>query len=241
MPSSGRPRGAGSLWAFGLNYSLTGVFYNKTLAAKIGMTTPPTTLAQFDALLAKAKAGGVTPIVQFNGGATGGLLFPLQQLMAVYGAPTPINNWIFQKPGAKIDTPSNLAAATASAAVDQGRLLQHGRERHRLPDDDEQVPARRGSVHVRRRLGVGQPRQADAGQGRLLPDADAQGGREAHRDVCAADVRDRGKGEACRLRGVLLQLDRHQPEGAQDRCRGRRLEPRGPGRACRSRCRSRAP
>ena len=86
MPSSGHPRGAGSLWAFGLNYSLTGVFYNKTLAAKIGMTTPPTTLAQFDALLAKAKAGGVTPIVQFNGGATGGLLFPLQQLMAIYGA-----------------------------------------------------------------------------------------------------------------------------------------------------------
>ena len=111
MPSSGHPRGAGSLWAFGLNYSLTGVFYNKSLAAKIGMTKAPTTLAQFDALLAKAKAGGVTPIVQFNGGATGGLLFPLQQLMGIYGAPTPINNWIFQKPGAKIDTPSNLAAA----------------------------------------------------------------------------------------------------------------------------------
>src|SRR6266516_515079 len=110
MPPSGRPRGTGSLWAFGLNYSLTGVFYNKTLAAKIGMTTPPTTLAQFDALLAKAKANGVTPIVQFNGGATGGLLFPLQQLMAIYGPPTPINNWIFQKAGANINTASNLAA-----------------------------------------------------------------------------------------------------------------------------------
>ena len=66
----------------GLNYSMTGVFYNKTLAAKIGMTTPPATLAEFDALLAKAKAAGITPIVQFNGGATGGLLFPLQDLMA---------------------------------------------------------------------------------------------------------------------------------------------------------------
>ena len=71
----------------GLNYSLTGVFYNKTLAAKIGMTTPPTTLAELDALLAKAKAAGVTPIVQFNGGATGGLLFPLQQLMALLRRP----------------------------------------------------------------------------------------------------------------------------------------------------------
>lgn len=110
MPPSGRPRGTGSLWAFGLNYSLTGVFYNKTLAAKIGMKSPPTTLAQLDALLAKAKNAGLTPIVQFDGGATGGLLFPLQQLMAIYGPPTPINNWIFQKPGANIDTPSNLAA-----------------------------------------------------------------------------------------------------------------------------------
>lgn len=110
MPNSGRPRGTGSLWAFGLNYSLTGVFYNKTLAAQIGMKKPPKTLAEFDALLAKAKSAGITPIVQFNGGATGGLLFPLQQLMAVYGSPGPINDWIFQKPNANIDTPSNRAA-----------------------------------------------------------------------------------------------------------------------------------
>jgi raffinose/stachyose/melibiose transport system substrate-binding protein len=106
---SGSPRGTGPLWAFGVNYSLTGVFYNKSLAAKIGLKVP-TTLAQLDAVLAKAKAAGITPIVQFNGGATGGLLFPLQQLMAAYGPPAPINNWIFDKPGANIDTPSNLAA-----------------------------------------------------------------------------------------------------------------------------------
>lgn len=109
---SGRPRGAGSLWAMGVNFSLTGVFYNKTLAAKVGMTTAPTTLAQLDALLAKAKAAGITPIVQFDGGATGGLLFPLQQLMAAYGPPGPINNWIFNETGANINTQSNLAATT---------------------------------------------------------------------------------------------------------------------------------
>ena len=108
---TGRPRGTGPLWAFGVNYSLTGVFYNKALAAKIGMKVP-TTLAQLDAVLAKAKAAGITPIVQFNGGATGGLLFPLQQLMAAYGPAGPINSWIFNKPGANINTPSNLTAAT---------------------------------------------------------------------------------------------------------------------------------
>src|SRR5690606_3215797 len=88
----------------------TGVFYNKKLAAQVGMTTPPATLAELDDVLEKAKNAGITPIVQFNGGATGGLAFPLQNLMASYGPPGPINDWIFQKPGATIDTPSNLKA-----------------------------------------------------------------------------------------------------------------------------------
>jgi raffinose/stachyose/melibiose transport system substrate-binding protein len=40
-----------------------------------------------------------------------GLAFPLQNLMAAYGPVGPINDWIFQKPDATIDTPSNLLAA----------------------------------------------------------------------------------------------------------------------------------
>ena len=34
---------------------MTGVFYNKELAAQIGMTEAPKTLAELDALMAKAK------------------------------------------------------------------------------------------------------------------------------------------------------------------------------------------
>jgi raffinose/stachyose/melibiose transport system substrate-binding protein len=107
----GRPRGEGALQAMGLNFSVTGVFYNKTLAERIGMTSPPASLAEFDDLLAKAKQANITPIVQFNGGATGGFAFPLQNLMAAYGQPGPINDWIFQKPGATIDTPANRSGA----------------------------------------------------------------------------------------------------------------------------------
>ncbi|MEV4539253.1 ABC transporter substrate-binding protein [Asanoa sp. NPDC049518] len=103
-------RGDGPLYAMGLNFSMTGLFYNKDLAARIGMTQPPATLADLDAVLQKAKDAGITPIDQFNGGATGGLAFPLQNLMTAYGEPGPINDWIFQKPGATIDTPSNLQA-----------------------------------------------------------------------------------------------------------------------------------
>jgi raffinose/stachyose/melibiose transport system substrate-binding protein len=105
-------RGSGSLYAAGLNYSLTGVFYNKKLATQIGMTQPPATVAAFEDLLAKAKAANLQPIMAWNASASGGgLAFPLQQLMAAYGPTQPINDWIFQKSGATIDTPTNLTAA----------------------------------------------------------------------------------------------------------------------------------
>src|SRR3954451_19737640 len=106
--AGGTPRGEVSLYAMGLNFSMTGVFYNKKLAAKIGMSSPPATLADLDDAMAKAKRAGILPIQQCNGGATGGLAFPLQDLMASYGAPGPINDWIFQKDGATIDTPTNV-------------------------------------------------------------------------------------------------------------------------------------
>jgi raffinose/stachyose/melibiose transport system substrate-binding protein len=96
----------------GLNYSLTGIFYNKEQAAQIGMTEPPQTLAEFEDLLAKAKDAGLLPIMQWGSAKSGmGLAFPLQALMASVGPVGPINDWIFQKPGATIDTESNLVAA----------------------------------------------------------------------------------------------------------------------------------
>lgn len=110
VEEGGRPRGTGSLYAMGLNYSMTGVFYNKELAAQLGMTEPPKTLAELDTLMAAAKEAGILPIMQWNKG-TAGLAFPLQNLMGSYGAPEPINDWIFQKEGATINTPDNLEAA----------------------------------------------------------------------------------------------------------------------------------
>ena len=105
-------RGSGSLYAMGLNYSLTGIFYNKELAEQIGMTEPPETLAEFEELLASAKDAGLLPIMQWGSARSGmGLAFPLQALMASVGPVDPINDWIFQKPDATIDTPENLVAA----------------------------------------------------------------------------------------------------------------------------------
>ena len=105
-------RGSGSLYAMGLNYSLTGVFYNKELAAQIGMTEPPATLAEFEDLLAAAKEAGLLPIMQWGSAKSGmGLAFPLQNLMASLGPTDPINEWVFNAEGATIVTDSNLIAA----------------------------------------------------------------------------------------------------------------------------------
>ena len=105
-------RGSGTLYAMGLNYSLTGVFYNKEYAAQIGMTEPPATLAEFEALLAAAKEADLLPIMQWGSARSGmGLAFPLQALMASIGPVQPINDWIYQKPGATIVTEENIEAA----------------------------------------------------------------------------------------------------------------------------------
>ena len=93
----------------GLGYSVTGVFYNKKLASQIGMTQPPATIAEFEELLAKAKTGGVQPIMQFNKN-TAGINFPHQALQNQFGDPTQVADWIFQKPGATFDTPAALKA-----------------------------------------------------------------------------------------------------------------------------------
>ncbi|MBQ1011069.1 extracellular solute-binding protein [Micromonospora sp. M51] len=102
-------RGTGSLFGMGLGYSVTGVFYNKKLASQIGMTQPPATVAEFEQLLAKAKAGGVQPIMQFNKN-TAGINFPHQALQNQFGDPAQVADWIFQKPGATFDTPAALKA-----------------------------------------------------------------------------------------------------------------------------------
>ncbi|MBB5826782.1 ABC transporter substrate-binding protein [Micromonospora carbonacea] len=109
LADGGKVRGSGSLYGLGLGYSVTGVFYNKKLAQQVGMTEPPATVAEFEELLAKAKAAGVQPIVQFNKN-TAGINFPHQALQNQFGDPAQIADWIFQKPGATFDTPAALKA-----------------------------------------------------------------------------------------------------------------------------------
>ena len=237
-------RGAGSLYAAGLNYSLTGVFYNKKLAPQIGMTEPPKTVAEFEDLLAKAKAAGLQPIMQWNAAASGaGLAFPLQQLMAAYGPTAPINDWIFQKSGATIDTPTNVKAAAASASS--------GSRRATSPKDANAIEYTETMSRFGKGEGVfmfdgdwqnaGQPRQGPVRQHRLLRVAAGTDGGCRRGDVGAADLRHRCKGQARGLRRVLPQLGGDQRRGPTGRRDRRRLAIPAVRPTRRSRRRRRAP
>ena len=102
-------RGEGPLYALGVGYSVTGVYYNKDIAAKIGMEEPPATVAELEDAMADADAAGELPIQQFND--IGGAAFPFQALLNQFADPAEVADWIFQKEGATIDTPAAVEAA----------------------------------------------------------------------------------------------------------------------------------
>lgn len=102
-------RGSGPLYGMGVGYSSTGVYYNKTLAKRIGMTRPPKTIAEFESLMAKAKKRGIQPIMSF--GKDAGLAFPYQALQNQFGDTAELKKWLYNAPGATFDLPSSVKAA----------------------------------------------------------------------------------------------------------------------------------
>ena len=103
-------RGSGSLYGVGLGYSVTGVFYNKTLAQEIGMTEPPESLAELDAHLAAAKAAGIQPIIGMNSPVAGTAL-PYQMMINQYVDKDDLIAWILQQPGAAFNSPEAFTAS----------------------------------------------------------------------------------------------------------------------------------
>ncbi|PPG05140.1 sugar ABC transporter substrate-binding protein [Rathayibacter sp. AY2B7] len=102
-------RGKGSLYQLGLGYSVTGIYMNLELAKQLGIDAPPTTLAEFEEDLAKAKAGGVLPIMA--GDKDGVVNFVVQAAMNQYADKQEMADWIFTVPGATYETDGNLKGA----------------------------------------------------------------------------------------------------------------------------------
>jgi raffinose/stachyose/melibiose transport system substrate-binding protein len=112
-------QGSGSQYTMPTGFTVTGYYYNKQLAAKVGMTSAPTTEDQLESLLAKAKAAGVTPIMENN--ANGGMVFVLQSLINNEVGADAINKWVYDHPGATIDNSKTEAAAqTLSKWISDG-------------------------------------------------------------------------------------------------------------------------
>ncbi|MFG2936954.1 ABC transporter substrate-binding protein [Streptomyces sp. NPDC048282] len=107
--SDGVSLGTGHLWAAPAGFSMVGVFYNKELAAKLGITSPPTTLAEFQADLDKAEAAGKTGLQMPN--LDGHSAFVVQSIAQSVDGAEATRKWFEGRTGSTFSTPGNLQGA----------------------------------------------------------------------------------------------------------------------------------
>ncbi|PVG81301.1 ABC transporter substrate-binding protein [Nocardioides gansuensis] len=106
-------RGAGAQYTVASGFVVTGLYYNKEIAERVGMGEPPTTIVELEEDLAAAKQAGVVPIMAGN--QTGQLIFTVQMLLNDALGQQALNDWVFNAPGATIDT-SEAADAVGTVA-----------------------------------------------------------------------------------------------------------------------------
>lgn len=109
---SGKVFGTGSLYAVPAGLSLVGVYYNKKLARRAGITAPPKTFAEFDADLAKAKKAGELPLQV--GALDPGALHLWAELLNINMPLSQYRTWVYGQKGGNIKTPG---AKTATEKV----------------------------------------------------------------------------------------------------------------------------
>jgi multiple sugar transport system substrate-binding protein/raffinose/stachyose/melibiose transport system substrate-binding protein len=102
-------RGSGSLYQLGLGYQVTGIYMNKKLASQLGISGTPKTLSELQNDMAKAKASGITPVMQGN--KSGHVLFALQAVINQYADKARFQDWLFAKPGSSFNTPGSIKGA----------------------------------------------------------------------------------------------------------------------------------
>ncbi|MBO8195284.1 extracellular solute-binding protein [Streptomyces oryzae] len=109
LTGSGRRASSGRrLYGVPAGLSMTGIYYNKALARKAGITRPPRTLAEFGRQLAAVKRAGMTPLGV--GALDSGGLHLWAALVNNAMPPKAYRNWVKGTAGATIETPRTLAA-----------------------------------------------------------------------------------------------------------------------------------
>ncbi|MFG2472339.1 ABC transporter substrate-binding protein [Streptomyces canus] len=119
--ADGRTTGTGALYGVPGGLSFEGVYYNKAKVKKLGITVHPASIAELEAMFAKAKAAGETALVAGN--LDGGLNHPFNVLLSVYMKPADRQAWAFGHKGAKITGAEAVAAAaTLKRWMDKGYM-----------------------------------------------------------------------------------------------------------------------
>lgn len=103
----------GALYAAPAGFSIVGLYYNKAIAAKLGITEAPTSLDAFEADLAKAQAAGVLPLQLGN--SQGHSSFVVQLMGQAADGAAEAAKWVFGAAGSDFATDGNTAAATKLA------------------------------------------------------------------------------------------------------------------------------
>ena len=104
--ADGKTFGAGNLYGVSQQGEIVGVFYNKDK-----VKTVPSTFAEFEAMLAKAKKAGETPISFGNLDKFGGI-HEFQTVQNQFADKQATRDFVFAKGGASFDTSENKEAAT---------------------------------------------------------------------------------------------------------------------------------
>ena len=162
-------RGSGSLYAMGLNYSLTGVFYNKTAGDPDRHDGTPQDRRRVRRPAGQGQDG--------RPAADHGLERHGQRRGPRLPAPEPDGRVRSDPADQRLDLPEGRRddrhadepdGRPAPRAVGQGRLLPEGRQRDRVHGRQRSLRQGRGRVHVQRRLAERGLRQGPRRQRRLL-------------------------------------------------------------------------
>lgn len=105
----GKWDGTSLLYGIGHHADFVGVFYNKAKLKKYGSAGPPKTMAQFEAVLAKAAAAGEAGYLFGNQDGISGT-WTLGSMMGYYGKAGTVRSWLYGKRGSTFATGANAAA-----------------------------------------------------------------------------------------------------------------------------------
>jgi raffinose/stachyose/melibiose transport system substrate-binding protein len=103
--ADGKQFGSGNLYGVSQQGEIVGVFYNRGM-----VPAPPKTFAEFEQMLAKAKAKGQTPISFGNLDKFGGI-HEFQTVQNLFTPKSSTRNFVFAKNGQTFDTDQNREAA----------------------------------------------------------------------------------------------------------------------------------